>query len=451
MQRRRRIRLGGALGALAAGAGIAALVVGLTAGSSARVLHVRNGPVVDVRDFRGHGRLAFVSRDRLWVLNGHGALRQIPTPAGLHPLEPVFSPDGKWLAYVETSFSPANVAGGGLLPGELWIAHADGSGAVRIRGVGDAVPLAWNPRRDLLAVTNSDGKRLWIVTPQGELRQVARDFWIQGAVWSPDGTRLAVFADRSRGPETVSVLSFRTGGKTVWLSFRQNDRLNGMGAVVLGPAGWWKGFGLGFWVFGNGAVHNSDATPLDIVRGPGARPRLLARTLSDGTTDAVAASSAGVLAVAADHGGDRVFWQYRRLEVCRPGSSCVQIVPSAAKVTVDPAWSPNGRLLAFVEAPNLSYPGWPQKLLHRWYDAHRLLVYDTVSGRTIRVAGAAGATNPVWSQDGKSLLYVAHDALWLLRNLSARPVEIATPLFPAKNWPAYYGQVAWLQQFAWSS
>lgn len=408
--------------------------------------------MVDTRDFHHHGVLAFVSRNGLWVLDGgRGSLRKITTPRRLHPLEPVFSSDGKWLAYVATSVQQTDVPGAGLVAGQLWVAHADGGRAVRIRGVGNAIPLAWNPSRDLLAVEDANARRLWIVSPQGELRQVARSFWIQGAVWSPDGTRLAVLTGNSRWPETVSVYSLRSGKKTVWLSFWQNDRLNGMSEIVLGPAGWCKGFGLGFWVFGNGAVHSNDAAPLDVMAGPGKAPRFLAQTISDGTTDAFAASSAGALAVAADRGGGRIYWLQRQVEICRPTSPCVPVPRSAGDVTLEPSWSPAGRLLAYVEAPNLNYPGWPQKLLQRWYGEHRLLVYDAVTGRMTRPAGTSGATDPVWSQDGRSLLYVAHDGLWLLPSLSANAVEIASPLFPVKHWPAYYGQVAWLQQFAWSS
>jgi hypothetical protein len=30
-------------------------------------------------------------------------------------------------------------------------------------------------------------------------------------------------------------------------------------------------------------------------------------------------------------------------------------------------------------------------------------------------------------------------------------VKIAAPLFPVSNWPTYYGQLNWAQQFAWSA
>jgi hypothetical protein len=33
--------------------------------------------------------------------------------------------------------------------------------------------------------------------------------------------------------------------------------------------------------------------------------------------------------------------------------------------------------------------------------------------------------------------------------LSAKPVEIATPLYTQQQWPAYYGQIDWTAQFDW--
>jgi hypothetical protein len=57
----------------------------------------------------------------------------------------------------------------------------------------------------------------------------------------------------------------------------------------------------------------------------------------------------------------------------------------------------------------------------------------------------------VWSADGKSLLYVADDGIWLLPTPASAPVEIATPLFARSSWPSYYGQIAWPSQFAWWS
>jgi Tol biopolymer transport system component len=63
--------------------------------------------------FAGHGRLAFISRNTIWVLDGgRRSLRRTATARGLYPLAPSFSPDGRWLAFVQTKAQPASVAGG---------------------------------------------------------------------------------------------------------------------------------------------------------------------------------------------------------------------------------------------------------------------------------------------------------------------------------------------------
>ena len=51
------------------------------------------------------------------------------------------------------------------------------------------------------------------------------------------------------------------------------------------------------------------------------------------------------------------------------------------------------------------------------------------------------------------MLFQQADSLRLIRRVQARgkPVAIASPLFGARQWPAYYGQMAWPAQFAWSS
>src|SRR5712691_4932765 len=55
--------------------------------------------------FAGHGELAFVSRGTLWVLDGATqTLRRVATP-GVTPLDPAFSPDGHWLAFLGSGAS----------------------------------------------------------------------------------------------------------------------------------------------------------------------------------------------------------------------------------------------------------------------------------------------------------------------------------------------------------
>ena len=118
-QRRRRHVLAGTGGALVAGLLAYLLVSGTSAPSKTPAKALTSSgpsPVVDAKAFRGHGDLAFVSRDRLYVLDGTtGKLRAVTSGAEVASA-PAFSPDGKWLAY------SLGQSGAG-------VAHADGTSA----------------------------------------------------------------------------------------------------------------------------------------------------------------------------------------------------------------------------------------------------------------------------------------------------------------------------------
>jgi hypothetical protein len=60
----------------------------------------------------------------------------------------------------------------------------------------------------------------------------------------------------------------------------------------------------------------------------------------------------------------------------------------------------------------------------------------TASSRSCRAAGCSCSTaRPTW----------------LIPHLGAHPVKVAAPLFVPTDWPSYYGQIAWNDQFSWSS
>jgi hypothetical protein len=63
---------------------------------------------------------------------------------------------------------------------------------------------------------------------------------------------------------------------------------------------------------------------------------------------------------------------------------------------------------------------------------------------------------PTWSPDGKNLLFVRNDGLWLASASGGSPTRIAYPLFRPRGLYSsfahdYYGQIAWTGQFAWWS
>jgi dipeptidyl aminopeptidase/acylaminoacyl peptidase len=397
--------------------------------------------------FAGHGELAFVSRGQLWVLDGAtGTLRRVTTP-GMTALDPQFSRDGRWLAFLGSSASPPAPAY------TVWLASGDGGGAREILASGGLI--GWSPAADLLAVTTADTIRL--VGPSGSARTLARapgvgsGVWpgVGSAVWSPDGRSLAV----SQGsPSSGSLTSYPVAGgrPTVWLRLTAQE---GSGNNLIDPAGWWPHQGIGYWAVGDCDSCNADGDPFYVIPSPGAHPRRLGSTLADGGLDQVAAAPDGQLAIVAETPGPgmggRVIWQDRAVQVCGlRAAGCASIPSPASTVTLDPAWSPAGGTLALVRGPYLASVGFPQNAVAAWYDAHQLWLYDPAHG-SLRELDASGASVPTWAADGKSLLYVADDGLWLLPSLSGRPVPIAGPLFPPDKWPSFYGQVNWLGQFAW--
>ncbi len=416
-------------------------------------------PSVDAAAFGGHGELAFVSRGRLWVLDGvTGTLRRVLT-RGVTPLDPAFSPDGRWLAFLGSSASPSATYA-------LWIASGDGRGAHQIRGLAAGELIGWSPVADVLAVTAGPQSArmpygapatVRLVAPPGSVRTLMSAAGIQGAVWSPDGSRIAVAT--THWPTATTLASYPVaGGKPVtWLRLNaKRGVLDGMTQVIIDPAGWWPRWGIGFWAFGNGMVHNLDQTPLNAIAAPGARPRLLGYTLSDASAPQAAAAPDGWLAIVnnTNSGLGRVIWQGKHVETCYPANAACAAVPwPPSAVTLDPAWSPDGTELAFVRAPSRASPGFPQHAVAAWYGAHQLWVYTPAPRPFTQKLDAAGASVPAWSFDGRSLLYVARDAIWLLPQLTltGRPVRIAGPLFPPGDWPSYYGQVTWASQFAWWS
>lgn len=464
-RRRRRVGVGVFLVLAALGAAAYAIAAGVGGGARA-IVREPNGPTVDVRAFSHQGMLAFVSHNRLWLLNGaKGSVREIPSPAGFLPKQPVFSSDGKWLAYLEQHTTPSSQSS------YLWIAKSDGSDAHRLsayqsytligwrpptgRANGDVVAVAASGRRPTQSCPCASPTTLRLVAPDGTSRVLARADWIYGGAWAPNGLSLAVGEIFPRLSKLV-VQPLDGGRPTVWLSRRADQPLNGSTGVLIDVAGWWRGVGIGFWAFGNGAIHNNDETDLNLITAPGAKRLVLAPTLSDGTTIEDAGNGHGLVALVADvshgRGGGRDIADRKQVQLCTATARCRSLVPRPSKVTVDPSWSPNGRFLALIEAPDYVSPGWQAPLMHRWYADHRLLLYNTAT-KTIRsLRTAKGASVPLWSRDGRSFLYEAHNALWLLPlGGRSKPVRIVRPLFPTGKWPAYYEQIAWSAQFAWSS
>jgi Tol biopolymer transport system component len=122
-------------------------------------------------------------------------------------------------------------------------------------------------------------------------------------------------------------------------------------------------------------------------------------------------------------------------------------------ISLDPVWSPDGTKLAYLVGRDFGSAGgagFTQRVVARWYDSLQLWLYESPSGRSVRVPAAHGAVVPIWSESGDSLLFVADDGLWLWKHTHGEPVEVAGPLLSLDDWNAYFAQIDWSDRFAWS-
>ena len=84
-----------------------------------------------------------------------------------------------------------------------------------------------------------------------------------------------------------------------------------------------------------------------------------------------------------------------------------------------------------------------------WVHTRTLWVADP-NGRTyeLRAAGT-GVYDPQWSRDGRHVLYLRDNAIWLIGVSGGPPVKIVGPLPTAPGLFGYYGHVSVTSLFAW--
>jgi hypothetical protein len=392
----------------------------------------------------------------------------------------------------------------------------DGTGAHEVARLAVDSLVGWSPTADQLAVI-ADAKgwdfsglqdqrpvQVELVSARRTVRlllalstSATRPGRVDSAAWSPNGDELAVSVANPRLSVSANVSAFPVaGGKpTTWFSIAANKGLPGICSgcgneeVIAHLAGWWPRWGIAFWSYCCGATRNLDNTPLELLTGPGAQPRLIAQTLSDGVTDAVAAGPGGSLAVVATTTEGRDIGQGKVVETCDththactplsggsiwtgPGRgqcayfsgapcSAVRLAVWHARLRrlARPCLVPDGsQLLAYVLAP---YHPQRSRLDARLVRGARAVpVGPTRTGSTREARPCiSGASVPTWSRDGRHLLYVngrrpLARTGWARRH-AGRDRAPAVPRTASGRRPAlaisYNGQIDWTGQFSWSS
>lgn len=395
-------------------------------------------PQVNIDAFRGQGRMAFVWNGLLYVLDGdQGTLTKL-SDAG-QARWPKWSPDGQWLAYIRYSDDQ-------MKSGVLFIVKSDGSQSYEVNGLpqpADSNGITWLPASEALVVSPGgyvapEVQGLYMVRP-GELPRKVSDR--QGSL-SPDGKTIACVntlpSSNEQYPgmrnDALCVVPIE-GGESVQLHVAKEAGIH--------IAGWWPDSkGLLFRI----ATHHSlsvlsDGTELYSLPLTGGEPWLLATSIKHPEWLSWSPDGSELLAV---KGRGREIWRDKSLVLCHVKTGESMDLPQRANtVSLAPAWSPDGKHIAYVEAVRKDDLADVEEVVS-WEQTRTLWVADADgnNARQINEAGP-GIKRPLWSRDGSHIIYLQDNAIWLVHINGGSPVKIAGPLPDAPNPPGYYGYASW--------
>jgi len=391
------------------------------------------GPTVDSAAFHGEGALAFARGGQIDILDGTaGTLTTIAGPPDssgtARAWSPKWSPDGQWLAFLRLD-QPRQFA----LDGDLWIARRDGRGAHAVVGISGRVGpvgFAWSPTADVV-VAAGETAGLWAVSPTGSAHLLAAGATrVWSLAWSADGQMLAYVVTRPdpSPPDRSDVLYTvpAAGGTSTQRLVAKQD-----GMIMAGQ--WPNGRGLLFWSDpGHSASLLADGEPLErLTQGSrgvgeltflGAPSRNLLQMLARPAWVAWAPDEQHFALVV---GGGRDALSDKALALCDGQTWTCRLPPRpAGTVSLDPAWSPDGSHLAFVQA-TASPANVAASDTASWFATHHLWVANADgSGAKELTSAGSGVEAPAWSRDGQHLLYVRDDAVWLVDVTGGAPTRI---------------------------
>jgi len=150
-------------------------------------------------------------------------------------------------------------------------------------------------------------------------------------------------------------------------------------------------------------------------------------------------------------GTGRELWNQKWLELCdiRSGTASRVNIPSGS-VAADPSFSPDTRQIAFVTAKDLGPKVYldSKEKLDSWNDTRTLWVTNTdgSGGRPLTHAGKY-IQDPQWSRDGKYIMYISKDGLWIIDAQGNERHQILGPFPEAEYYLGFYGMGSYV--LAW--
>lgn len=399
-------------------------------------------PNVNAAAFKGQGKLAFISKGLLYVLDGSTTEVKQLTEFG-NALEPTWSYDGEWLAFRRITDKSSET-------GALWLVRKDGTQAHKVQGLPGMVmtgKFGWSPTSNLLAVSTEEG--LWLVPTEGEPHSLVKT---QGSYasfsWSPDGKTLAYndtlpYREYYAADDVLLTVDIKGGQPAKhWQSAGAGIKL----------AGWQPdGQGLVYWLNpGRGASAATDGLELWSLQLAEAKPKPLTTGLTNKAWQSF--SPQGQLLTV--EGDRRIVWANKSIAVVNPKTGQLQHLTNPNDcVAIDPQFSPDGKKIAYVVAKNLGIDVWgfaKDADLNAWVNSRTLYIAnaDGSNARALSTSGQ-GIYQPTWSKDGYHILYVKNKALWSINIEGGNPEKIFDLVSEPEDQFGFYGFMSYQNAFSW--
>ena len=310
--------------------------------------------------------------------------------------------------------------------------------------------MAWSPLEDRLAYAT--GSALFVENADGsDTSQVTTyDYRLSSALqWSPDGTRLAYSQETPRIPElraSLWIVDVDSPGEPTELYSSTTD-----GIVT---AGWTAdGDNVLFWRdIQFSASMMADGLPLEAIPAQGGQPLALAAghlalwDLSP-VDDRIAMTTPG-----------RETWTQSRILVTDARDGSQQYLTPLGRASIQPAWSPDGKQIAFVSKPDPGDgPGGPGSVLEALASDRRIWLMNSDGSAQRPLTGDPSYRDeyPRWSADGSQLLFARMDgdrlaSLWLMPSSGGPPQQVVDRIGSStEGLTGYYTNIGWSGLFDW--
>ncbi len=380
------------------------------------------------------GVIAYIDKGDLWVkdLPGHDAKKLV---SGGDILKPRFSRSGTWLAY--TIFCSKKR--------ELWLIQRNGTGSLKVATLSTSDRFTWAPFEDILAYTAEDDTlHLYDVEKMTD-RELVKFSDDKNFSWSPDGRWLAVELS------AISIGRIRVDGT----SCREIFSMGSSSKDGLWLADWSPdGKDILFWLkpsFGLSAM--ADGVSLFAFPAEGGKPReLVSRAL---IYKDFRAYSPDKRYLAVTVGSNRETWTNKRIALTEISTGRQSLLTPPGVSAFSPAWSPDGKHIAYVEGPDISSVGGGKKAEAGVRQRRIWIINKDGSGMHQLIRNSPyREERPQWSSDGQYILFFRidskeHVSLWLAGKEGNNPAPVITILNDTASGVGYYGRTDWDNCLTW--